>query len=1413
MKLRRSHLVGVLFLAISTIGYYLYSRSSDQLSELAIEPQTEQKLSLRDRIDLAMKQEFDMTKDPETGTVPRERLMEAYEILRSQTPLKHGKAAISGINWTERGPSNVGGRTRVIMFDANDATNKTVFAGSVSGGLWKTTDIFASEVVWQPVNDFFGNMAVTALAQDPSDPDIMYFGTGEGYYNLDAVRGDGVWKSTDGGDTWTQLSSTTGTDFDYVTKIVVDGSGNVVVGTRSTSASNGGIFRSTDNGTSFTNVLDRHATIGSSHCADIEMAADGSTFYAAMGIFTSDGIFKSTDSAKTWSRVYNATTSSEERIELACAPSNSNYIYAIVQDNNGDVGKIMKSTNGGTSWPSCSNVSWQDGCTGSATSDFSRGQAWYDLIAVVDPNDETTAYIGGIDLFRTTNSGTSWSQLSSWVGCGGYDEVHSDHHALVFCPGSSDTLLNGNDGGIYITEDASSSPPSWTMINNGYNVTQFYAGAVHPTALTSYFIAGAQDNGSQRFRTGGVNETDEVTGGDGAFCHIDQNDPDTQITAYVYNSIYVSVDGFATSTNYSYGSTGNFINPSDYDSDNKILYSSYNADTLLRWSNIGGTPSVAKIPISAMNGSQASAVLVSPSTPTTVYVGTEGGRVIKITSANSGSPSITGIYTGLPSSVNVSCIAEDPFDASHLLVTYSNYGTNSVWESTNGGSSWTNVEGDLPDMPVRWALFSPWGGDSVLLATELGVWSTTNLNSGSTSWAATNTGLANCRVDMLQYRASDSLIMAATHGRGVYTTNFFSQREVAQIGLVSDVVYEGDVVQFYDDSYGATSWSWDFENDGYAESTSQNPTYAFGEGGTYTVKLTINGTSSTTTTIQVLPRLGTPYTTSDGGDMESNAFHFGGVVYQGNQLWERGAPSNYFTTSYYNGSNAWVTDLDGDMYNGDVQCALLSPSFNFTASGTYTLSFVKSMEVQYCNGPFAVQVHYSLDGGDTWTRLGTDQTGTNWYERGPNSGCQISTYIFNDEMGWSNYYTKSSTSHDVSSLAGNEDVRFRVMFVMAGGFGGGYARAGFLVDDFAISGPDNDPISGAGIETTSLSKTLDLGPNDSADYYSSNGKLIASIWNQSSHDFGATTVEIDGTGTSAVDFDTNTTSIEKIFSKTIKITPTTNNTSSAVKIAMYYTQDEVSGWESVTGFDEKHIQLFKTTNAIGSSTISQGVNPSATVIDSTFNETGLCVTGTFSNGFSGVGAGGGGGGSIGGPLPVTLVDFNGKRLPDAVVLDWQTASEFNNSHFEVMRSVDGSEFKAIGRVEGKGTISSLSEYTFTDADILVSESNTLCYRLKQVDFDGSSELSKAVCLAKDDIRLEVVIGPNPFTNNLELTIDPWSSFDYSLEMFDLDGNQMYTVHQLKSENKLNMSSLPAGVYLAAIKRDGVTIRVEKLIKY
>ena len=222
-------------------------KDEDEDEEREME-EMERKLERQDGIDMAMAYEFELTKDPALNIVPRERLLVAENYrLQKLASLSRTTTAVPGINWSERGPSNVGGRTRSLLYDANDAGNgyKKVFAGSTGGGIWVTTDITAATPTWTRIDDLLGNLAVTTLAQDPSNTQNIYAGTGEGWFNSDAIRGLGIWKSSNGGTSWSQLTSTSNSTFYYVQKVVVTSTGVVLAATR-----NGGAQRSTDGGTS-----------------------------------------------------------------------------------------------------------------------------------------------------------------------------------------------------------------------------------------------------------------------------------------------------------------------------------------------------------------------------------------------------------------------------------------------------------------------------------------------------------------------------------------------------------------------------------------------------------------------------------------------------------------------------------------------------------------------------------------------------------------------------------------------------------------------------------------------------------------------------------------------------------------------------------------------------------------------------------------------------------------------------------------------------------------------------------------------------------------------------------------------------------------------------------------------------------
>lgn len=786
----------------------------------------EEKFSERDEMEKAMEHEFMMTVDPALGYIPKERLITGlnYE-RRLQRQMRE-----NAITWAERGPGNISGRTRAVLIDAKDATGNTVFAAGVSGGIWRTTNFKSTNPTWTAVNPSMGSLAVCALAQNPSKPDTIYAGTGEGWFNNDAVRGNGIWKSTDDGATWTQVALTdsaqTSHHFDFVQDLAMTSS-NILfaTGRPSVYCNVGGVLRSTDGGKSWSRPIGSLAT--GQNCdsaynyfgADLEVASNGDV-YATTGFINGGEI---TDLGRIWrsrgnngasvgtaANWINITPSGTwQRIELAVAPSNPAILYALLEGTGDGIGAMKKSLDTGNTWVDMTIPTWCNQGTNSA--DFTNGQAFYDLIAQVDPNNPNTIIIGGIDLFKSTDGGTTWSQISQWArnctsGGNPLPVVHADQHNLLFFPGSSTELISSNDGGIYYSNNGGTSWASFEILNLngankttisqkniGYNITQLYACDIHPTT-PNYFLVGSQDNGSFELKSAGIADGLEASvGGDGGYCHIDQTDGNLQVLSYVYNNYYYSRNGGSSFSRISFNDNGMFINPSDLDDDKKVLYSSYTAGKLGLVSNLAvGIPSFSSFTINELAGRKISAVKVDPTASGggTVWIAgydstfTLRPNVIKMTNANTSPTAV--VNTALPSLAvpagsYISSIDIDPGNGNHILITLSNYGVKSIFESTDGGNSFVSIEGNFPDVPVRWGMFLPSGASvdgtnfgGILIATELGVWYTQTTNGASTVWTPQNTNLPNVRTDMLRFRQSDGTLAVATHGRGLFTATITS---------------------------------------------------------------------------------------------------------------------------------------------------------------------------------------------------------------------------------------------------------------------------------------------------------------------------------------------------------------------------------------------------------------------------------------------------------------------------------------------------------------------------------------------------------------------------------------------------------------------------------------------------------------
>lgn len=755
-----------LFCALSIIS------CNNHQNKLKADEPVEENDEKEDGLRESQEMDFEMTRDNKLGYVPVARLVKAYDDIFKARVAGRYPARLTALSWIERGPNSnsigpsngnsrgisgtavVSGRMRAVHVDLNDVTNKTVWAASVSGGLWKTTDISANPANWTLVNDFLGNLAISSICQDPVNKNILYFATGERNNNIDAVRGGGVWRSVDAGNNWTLLASTT--SFWNVSKIVCDGSGNVYVGTN---GNNRGLQRSSDNGLTWTAITPFNPN-GSTSITDLKISSNGRLHVTMSGTGAEGSYFSSTPATVTstsWSMPSVPIPNLNLNCELAVA---GNVLYALPEVAGGLTPQIYKSTDGGIVWAATTT---SPPSTNTEPS-INTGQAWYDLAIGVDPANPDIVVAGGLNFYRTTDGGATWLQITRWVGTA-FNYVHADHHG-VFWNGSQ--VLLSTDGGIFYSNN---NGESYTDRNVGIRTLQFYSCAIHPTN-SNYFLGGTQDNGSHSLNSAGLGASIEVHGGDGGFTHIDEDEPQYQFSATTRSQYRRSINNGVnwSSVNFS-SSVGQFINPTDYDDINNRMYCSAASGSYVRWDNPQTGSSFSTVSIVGATPNSVRNFKVSTTTANRVFMGTAGGAIIRVDNAHTSSPTavnITGV--GMPQANNniVSCVNTGSND-NFLIATYSNYGLQHVWYSVDGGTSWVNGSGNLPDIPVRWAMFHPDDNDKAIIATEMGVFETDDLNGASTVWIQ-NSSFPNVKTNMLQYRQSDRTILAATHGRGLWTT-------------------------------------------------------------------------------------------------------------------------------------------------------------------------------------------------------------------------------------------------------------------------------------------------------------------------------------------------------------------------------------------------------------------------------------------------------------------------------------------------------------------------------------------------------------------------------------------------------------------------------------------------------------------
>lgn len=758
-------------------------------------------------------QEWNLTMDPQIGRPIYENTYAVQQQLKAERAANEMMRGVGGDManpWIDRGPNNIGGRTRGIMFDPNDTTDyNRVFAGGVSGGLWVNDDITDPNSSWTLVPGIGANIAVNVIIHDPNNTNTFYIGAGESYTS-GRVTGNGIWKSTDGGVTWAHIfGGYTGTsngnqqidgifyindmvarDVGATTELYIAVAGAYYGESGGSpnqwhSLSEQGVYKSSDNGASWSrfNITETGGTFSNPN--DLEIDINNNIWLATTSSswgFPGGKILRSTDGL-TFSLMH--TIANAGRTEIECSQNNANTLWVAASIGTGNTVDLFTTSNAFTTVTGLLNEP-NDADPGIPATDFTRGQAWYDLEIEADANDNLL--VGGIDLFRSTNNGASWGQISEWYNISGLTAsfVHADQQAIVFRPGAGNEnkVLFGTDGGLYYCDDITNALGNSSAIsarNKDYNTVQFYSGDFS-TAINGPnddLVGGTQDNGTPAVfdAVGGANSYTDITGGDGGYTEVD-NSGSYLITSYPTNDHYILM---APSTFYrvSSNSGGAFINSAVLDENLDILYTNSSTSgtfQIERNTNlISGQFSVIRTTLNnGMLNASPTAFKVSPFTTgsTKLFAGLVNGRLLRLDNADT-----TPVWNNITGSGFVGSISDIEFGQSELeiFVTMHNYGVTSVWFTNDGGTTWQNKEGDLPDIPVKCILQNPLLPNEVIVGTQLGVWATANYTDISPSWIQVYNGMSDVPVLELDLRSADNMILATTHGRGLFTSQFTNQ--------------------------------------------------------------------------------------------------------------------------------------------------------------------------------------------------------------------------------------------------------------------------------------------------------------------------------------------------------------------------------------------------------------------------------------------------------------------------------------------------------------------------------------------------------------------------------------------------------------------------------------------------------------
>ncbi|MCB2205440.1 T9SS type A sorting domain-containing protein [bacterium] len=662
--------------------------------------------------------------------------------------------------WRAEGPTNIGGRMRAVTFHPTET--ETIFAGGASGGVWRSTDLGQS---WTALSDFEPRINIGALAIDATNPSIIYAGTGEPLPGGAGRRngspfydGIGVLRSADGGDNW-ELLPWSGNSAVHRIALHPHSSDTLLVATRDN------LYKSTDGGQNWGNVL-------SGVISDVVYKPDNpGIVYAAVGNDyggSANGIYVSYTGGSRFSWQKLATNfapgDSCGRIVMSIPTSDPDRIYAAVAanrnrlpDSDADFKGIFVSHDAGQTW---------ERKLSAISNGFTRGQAYYDLTIAASPTQPDVVMLGGIDMYRSTNGGEGFSKQSRWelrvVDPNSPAYVHADQHHIAFKPDDPNTFIVGNDGGVFISTNRGDT---WEARNEGLATVQFY-GIAYAPSNPSLLYGGTQDNSNMRQKSPGETEWVYVGSGDGGRIAVDPQN--SNLMYFCMNSTpFRTFDGGTLMEPLTSGLAGyrfNWIRPMVLDPDGERLYTATNE--VHRLSPASSATSWLTITVNSLTNGIITDLEIPELNSRFMYASTSTGEVYFCRNLIALDTEWEGEGNGLPGR----WVTDIHVDWGQLYTVYacvSGYGTGHAFKSTDGGDNWTDISGDLPNIPANTIIPSRVDSNTVFLATDLGVWYTTN---GGTNWKQYGNGLPNVVCYDMRLTPENRLVVG-TYGRGMWSTD------------------------------------------------------------------------------------------------------------------------------------------------------------------------------------------------------------------------------------------------------------------------------------------------------------------------------------------------------------------------------------------------------------------------------------------------------------------------------------------------------------------------------------------------------------------------------------------------------------------------------------------------------------------